>query len=453
MNWKQLLKKHLTITKKNSLSFMITDHNRNSKLIELSDSIKPFNHEDFLVALSLQGQEKMVGFKEQKEPFVQNLETPYEQFIFTLNERKQWYRIIITRYNLINPLLGKEENILLSEHQGYIFQILKSDKENSSLYQSNLITPLDSNTGTVYYKNNPFFIKLKDDKKKELTVSFCKNVFVITLEKQKFEFKTKEQKPKISQSLLSFHFENISHKGYYYYINDKEITGAAEHIIYNYQTFLLKRIIYNFVHAIKTESLYKEIQFFLIFNKKEGLCIEIKKPTIEKDESFSVQSNGALFNTIIELKILEYNEQGLPTTWKVLYKNKVYYIKNNNNIHTIPFYILENEYFMPVNILTRNDSQEVGIGWLRLKNFEPEQKNIQRKLKKLYQPLERPKVENFSSSTFPIESILPTLFFLFFIIFIIVLSITTLVMFIILLSSSTTKTIDTPYSTINIIEQ
>jgi len=453
MNWKQLLKKHLIITKKNSLSFMITDHNRNSKLIELSDSIKPFNHEDFLVALSLQGQEKMVGFKEKKEPFVQNLETPYEQFIFTLHEKKQWYRIIITRYNLISPLLGREENILLSEHQGYIFQILESNKESTSLYQSNLITPLDKDTGTVYYKNNPFFIKLKDNKKKEIVISFSKNTFTINLENKKFHCKTKEQKPKVSQSLLSFHFENVSHNGYYYYINDKEITGAIEHVIYNYQTFLLKRIIYNFVHAIKPESLYKEIQFFLIFDNKDGLCIEIKKPTIEKEESFPVQSNNTLFNTIIDLKILEYNEQGLPTTWKVLYKNKVYYIKPNNTVHTIPFCILENEYFIPISILTRNDSQEVGIGWLRMKNFESEQKNIQRKLKKLYQPLERPRVEDFSSSTFPIESILPTLFFLFFIIFIVVLTITTLVMFIVLLSSSTTKTIITPHSTVDIVEQ
>lgn len=452
MNWKKLLKKHLNTTKKNSLSFMITNHNRNSKLKELSDSIKPFNHEDFLVALSLQGQEKMIGFKEQKEPFILNLETPYEQFIFTLNEQKQWYRIIITRYNLINPLLGKEENILLSEHQGYIFQILESNKEESSLYQSNLITPLEKSTGMILYKQHPFFIKLKDNKKKEITITINNGLFTIFWNNKKLLFKTKEHHPRISQSLLSFHFENVSHNGYYHYINDKIITGAAEHIIYNYQTFLLKRIIYNFVHAIKPEILYKEIQFFLFINNKEGLCIEIKKPTIEKEETFPVQSNGKIFNTIVELKILEHNEQGLPTTWKVLYKNKVYYIKPSNTIHTIPFFILEKEYFIPVNILTRNDSQEVGIGWLRLKNFEPEEQNIKRKLKKLYQPLERPRLEEFSSSTFPIESILPTLFFLFFIIFIIVLSITMIIMFIVLLSSSTTKTIDSSFSTVDIVQ-
>lgn len=439
MNWKQLLKKHLNITKNKSLSFMITNNNRNSKLIEIADSIKPFNHEDFLIALTLQGQEKMIGFTEKNKHFQLNFETPYEQFIFTFNKDSQWHRIIITRYNLINPLLGIKENIPSSEHQGYIFQILQSEKKE--LYESNLITPMDKKTGNVLYKNNPLHIQLKDTRKNTLSIKFNNKTFTITHNNTTFQFNTKNSTAKTSQSLLSFHFENVSHKGQYYYIKDKEYTGIVEHTIYNYQTFLIKRIIYNLIHAITPEPLYKEIQFFLIFNKKEGICIEIKKQTIEKNEKIVSQSNGKIFGTTIEIKLLETNKNNFPKVWKILYKNCVYYIEPINTIHTIPFWIVEKEYFVPIKIT--NHTNTTGTGWIRYKNFDNEKTIIEQKIKRLWQPLERPNIEHFCSSTFPIESVIPTLMFIFCIIFLLV-SVVTLVI-IIILSSSTPKTIDTSF--------
>lgn len=442
MNWKQLLKKHLNITKNNSLSFMITDNNRNSTLMEIADSIKPFNHEDFLIAISLQGQEKMIGFTEENKHFQLNFETPYEQFIFTFNNESHWHRIIITRYNLINPLLGIKEKIPASDHQGYIFQVLNS--KDKKLYESNLITPMDSNTGNIVYKNNPLNIQLKDNQNNSLSIKFIKNTVSITHNNTIFQFNIANLKT--SQSLLSFHFENISHKGQYYYIKDKNYTGIVEHIIYNYQTFLIKRIIYNLVHAITPELLYKEIQFFLVFNKKEGICIEIKKHNIEKNEKVLSQSNGKIFGNEVELKLLETNKNNFPQVWKIVYKNCVYYIEPLNTLYTIPFWIVEKEYFVPVKIT--NHTNTIGKGWIRYRNFDNEKTIIEEKIKRLWQPLERPTIEHFCSSNFPIESIIPTLVFIFFIIFILVSTIT--LFLVVILASSTSKTIDTSVGSIDI---
>lgn len=439
MNWKQLLKKHLLITKTNALSFMITDHNRNSNLLELSESIQPFNHEDMLIALSMQGQEKMIGFKETNDSFQLNFETPYEQFIFTLNDNTSWIRIIVTRYNLVSPILGKEENMHVSEHQGYIFQVFKSSKSKTTFYNSKLITPLDKSSGTILNKSNQhsFVLNLKDQDKTTLNIQFEDKMFVILFNDEVFKFKTKTSNPKFSQSLLSLHFENITHHGQYFYINDGVYKGVAEHIVYNYQTFLIKRLVYNFVHTITNETMYKEIQFFLIFNNNDGVCIEIKQPEIDTSETFISQVRGEFFDSLTELNILETNDDNIPTTWKIKYKNVIYYIYPvEETIHKIPFWILENEYFTPVKILIRNDGEEIGIGWIRYKNFEKEETVINRKLKRLFQPLERPRIEEFTAKTFPIESILPSLFFIFFIIFVIVLIITTFVMFIILMTTN-----------------
>lgn len=414
MNWKKLLKKNLQITKKNALMFMIKDHNRNSKLMEISDNIKPFNHEDFLIVNTLQGQEKMVGFKECKEYFRTNTECPMEQFILSFFSNNGLYRFIITRYTILNPILGKEENIYPNEIQGYSFNILTPDTQ----YNSGIVTNLDKNSGKILFENDPLNIFIEDFNGKNIKFKKKGSLFELSSSWTDLTFTLRENRtPKCDPSV---HFENVKKIGNYYLIqNENKQKGIIEHEIYNYQTFLFKRLIYNLIHSIKPETRYKEIKIFLFFDNGKNIRLEIKQPTIENE----ITIKNGIFEKETTLQIIDSQE--LPTLWKMEHNKKIYYL-SQVKLNEIKFPTLENEYIAQIEILTRNESKSIGNGWISYRNFENESKVLHRKIKKLYRPLERPSIETFKNNSFPIYSIVPSIIFIFFIFLLTIIIIITL---------------------------
>lgn len=415
MNWKQLLKRHLNETRNKSLPFMIVDNNKYHKFRDITESIKPFSCEDFLVLQSLQSQEKMIHYSNDKKLKYLNFDTPQESFILTLKEGESTKRIIVSRFCLIN--LSLEDTLSKQDCQVYNFQIIGPN----SVYNSNLISPLDENTGNVKLTNHKGVdLRLTDNKGTKLTIQIEGNTLTVETNK-KYKFVT--GKPKKIKNLLTFHFENEYRDNHIFYL---ENMCTLEHVTHNYQNFILKRMIYNIVHSIIEEKIYKEIQLVLYFDKEDPICIDLKKCSFED----SIKNP---LNNLSELSILTRDDYNIPLTWKVEYKNKIYYLKPQNSVLTsIPYKIEEKDYFTPLKIISRNDNSITGTGWVNYRGFEDNRKTTERKIKRLFQPLKRPNIEEFVNQKFPIEAVLPIIIiislfiiFIFFIILIILIYTTT----------------------------
>lgn len=388
MNWKHILKKHLNTSKKNCPYFVILNNSRRSLIMNITDSVKKFTIEDFLIALSLQGQDKVSNFKEENIPFQFNFSCPYEKFTITFFEDKTFHHFTIERYTLMNPATAEEENIHDQENQAYIFQY-NSEKEN---YNSGVLSPLQGDK--IIYKSFPLYIKIIDH---SVELHMKKNELVLKYNEKVFRLPLKEKKPKVQKN-NSLEFEYYHN---HYYSTNK---GIIEHTIKNYQVFLIKTMVYNIVRSIVPEQRHEKVRFVL-FLKGENLNIEIQIKN--KEEKFKVQN----FFSQTELTILE-KKKGIPFTWKIQHKNKNFYIKPLKDfIHKET--LMKKCIVVPVEILTRGGSSHEGIGWIQYENIEEEKQEIQRKINHLYKPLERPNVEYFCSEIYPIESLLPTFFFIF----------------------------------------
>ena len=442
MNWKQILKKNLNVTERSKSFLTVIDYNKHKKLMELTESIQPFNHESLLIATSLQGHEKMSGYKNEYQTNFTNCPFDFESFnekysITFFKEKQTWTRIEINRYSIINPKTGKENYINYIEQQGFTFQIINiNSKGKKVIYESNLISPLEKLSGNVYYKSR-YNIYLQDINKNlcNFIKSNDKLIFNYTINNIKNSISVKLSKEsKICCSILPAHFEKIYHKNEYQYITNFKLKGIFEHCKYYYNNSFPKNIIYNLTNSIRPEIIYQEAKFFLNLPNDKNLYIEVKDQCIDKNKKFHTQVNGSIFEHFIQFNVIDISDNGIPLVWKMKYKDIIYYLKPifDKGVYSISNNIIEKIYFVPLHIILREtnlnlDDKEIGIGWVQYNNFDKEINVINKKLKKLFQPLERPNTKMFTSCQLPIDSVIPSvillILFLFIIIFIIIITV------------------------------
>lgn len=347
MELKNKFIKHLIYSKKNRYPFVICDSNKQDLLSHTKPSI---THEDFLVAMSLQGPERFTN-------------TNTTQCVVACNKSM----FILSRYYMFDTY-------------GYTFQVIS----DSDVYESELITD------KVLWIPGKLFKLVGAEKKLSVKINF--NLVCVDYDSVRINMELN------SSATSKFESESMIRKTNKYMYSDR---GYYEQTDFIYKSFLCNRVFYNIMHSIKPEAYNKEVKF----------CVTSLPIFIETYYATKMTVDGIEFTEIEKFEI-----------WKVIKDDTTYYIKTSK-ITPIKHCITEIEYICSVDVF--KDDVHVGIGWIKYRNFEPQEKVIGDKLIRLFQPLERPCIEEFIAKKFPIESVLPSILFIcsvfLFFIFIIVL--------------------------------
>lgn len=421
--WKQILKKHLYITKKYKDPFLILDFNKYNPLLDLVESNNNFDTKSIIAALSLQSSEKMTGFYNQNKTFSNlnfHLETPYEEISCLLqNKDNEKIVIVVQRYIISSPIISREENINSFENQLYKFSFFSENYK----YESEIVSPIVKSSGNVYFTQNSFIIK--DSKGNLLCITKKQKNIKIKIKKNNQEtfneqFNIINDISGKTSSLLTCHFENTTHYTSLSKILNENYKGFYEHRVHMYRSHPVQVIMYNLTHLTKNPSKFQEASFFINFNSGNQMFIEVK---FEKLISFE---SGILDNNI-SFELLNY-DQFIPSLWKIKYQRNIYYLKNTDIIFTYMINEFERVYIVYTEIINRNNNKIYGHTWIKYRNLDSEKDIIQQKLKYLFRPLERPLIENYVSEKLPFEAVFPS----FSILIIFIITFVLLIVFVIL---------------------
>jgi hypothetical protein len=427
VNWKKLLKKHLKISKNNRPLLTILDHSKYEAVYDLTNTTREINGEDILLILSLQGEERVLDFQiENSFNFPSDTRfhynSIYEHYQYTFIENNIWIHILITRYSLFSSDII--EDVETTQYQGFDFQILTKTSsttfENFDLFNSGLIFPVEGNSGKVLHNdvsNNKVELYIEDIKGNYisiLTTPGYNNIkYKINNDPERFIIFYHNNKKKYKSSDLFEQYQNLSNEGYYYnsYVIDSNIIATksevvVEHNWFGSSFFILKRLISNLANVGNKPVIHKEILFYMIINNNY-LTAHIKQSDIKLNETFNP---GILGN--VELKLLKL-KGGVPYLWSVKIKGKCYNLvpKQKENYKFV-FMVYDEIIYSPVDIFLQDS--KVGVGWIQYKHFVNNSKIIDKKLKRLYTPFDRPDKQLFKLKLNSVKSVIPSILFLIF---------------------------------------
>jgi hypothetical protein len=391
MNWLRLLDDQLSITKSKRYNGMIVDNNRSQILKDITNSIIPFGPEEFLSAVSLQGQEKLISFEDH---------IPFQEWnvLFFNDNESDLCRFSIRCYILMNPLLAEKREIHPMHNLGWIFYI---NKDNFT-FKSKLLTILENDF--VYFNtlNNKTNIKLVD---KDISLNFKINNEKINIIWKNKTIEHKLELNRLSNSKskngITFHFENVYDEKIYSKLelisgsNDEFFDSSIvksnivfEHNIQKYRTDWLHRFIFNLRCIFNPKIEFRSVRFILFFNNSNDIILDIKQPEIDSVIFF-------IDSLISEIRCIDTEKDALvPEKWKLVSGVNKYYIVKNKSFEILD--PIGSDILMEVNILRNNPDigEIVGKGLITYHNWNNE-KDIIRKINGLYPPLERPDCELF----------------------------------------------------------
>lgn len=344
--------KYLSICKEKRDSFLILDYNVYDPLM----SLKNVSYSDFLLAQSLQSDEKKSGydamlqfFQSSETLFGFNFYTPFEERVI-LHEQEM---IVIQRY-MLSPYL--KENCI---QDASVYCFVYRNKETEIELKSNYIFPQDRSTGYVIFTSHCFI--LYDSKQNiECTFQKCCNEFVCRVSNVEFTLD-------LSNELNLY--SNI----------------YADRIVYD--VHLISRLAHNILPRNETSS---KIKCTLILNR---VFYPTKTYEYKKDQTISIDDHLCLRFNFDTVECSDYH-------W------------DREQVFEYDRYVVE-----PVRICTYRiydqSNQECGYAVIQYINFFELDEMIQKKLHILFKPFARPpRIRFHPKSSFPIESLIPTILFI-----------------------------------------
>jgi len=410
INWKRLLKRHLKFSKNNRPYLTILNSEKYNSLYSLTNTLRDLEGEDILNIVSLQDDEKfydncdIFDLKDNRFDF----NSSEEQYIYYFNSCDDIFMLILEKKMLFSPILLENEDIPVQKCQCYSFKfVIKKE-----LYQSENIFPVENKYLFKYSRNN---IHLQD-KNYKLVINN------ISIHNHVYNYVEITIKDKVYFILFP---TNASYciKDRCYYKTDildsniisNDAYGIVEKNWKKFKPNVFKRIVNNFRYTLNSREKYKEIIFYLVINNVY-YNVHLKQNEFKLDE---VMNKDNFYITIKNIT------NGIPTFFEIKLKNKfynVYTYKKYDNI-CINFFIITDKYRI-----------KLGHGFAYYKNFNSQ---LESKLKKLYNPIERPSNVIFQSEKYPVSSILTTILC---IVFVVLFIISFIVSIYILVGLSTSRT-------------
>lgn len=419
LDFKRLLKKHLLNSKRNRNYLTIFNEKRHNFLYQLTNKRRKLNGKETLILLYLQGENRMNIYNNNDSmflnfPYDYNLHyenSIYEILQFTITNESTFIQVIITIYNIFSPNFCEQEEINIIECQGYSFKIFGKENGKEIDLDSGIFFPIEKKSKVKFSSNHEKYqLELKDTHQNEIII--FRNSFYFLLKFQdKVIFFSKNDPIKVK------HKNNfLSSKGYC--IKSKTFDNIYDVIFYHkwyyHKNDIICRMFNNIRNSIKKPVIKKEININLIIN-------DIYKTISIKRENFVHET---IYDDNIKIEIID------PF-------NLIFYI--NDKVCNVLFdkkYTYNFLYYNEIYIHPFKLGNKLGYGWIKYKNFINHEDLVDKKLKYLYTPLERPPNYFFNLQKLPFYCIVPSLFLLFFCI----LTILTFLVSIFVLFSCRTKT-------------
>jgi hypothetical protein len=199
-------------------------------------------------------------------------------------------------------------------------------------------------------------------------------------------------KSKLSKNKITFHFESINDVKEYCKITSLDdytkdikckVSGIFECNKKFYQTNSFNRLVYNIIHTFIPETYYRTLRIVMFFENKEVTVLDIKQSEIE-EVSFFIGAE------IATLKLIDENK------WKFNIGLNKYYLVIDKFINIED--PISDDKFSSFSII--NNDKKIGYGSINYSNWISQRDSIDRRIKKLYQPLERPLIEVFINKSF-----------------------------------------------------
>jgi hypothetical protein len=377
MNWIRLLDDQLNFTKKNKYQGMVIDNNISQSLKNITDSVIPFGPSEFISAISLQGQEKMISFENQ---------FPFQEWnVLLFGDNLS--RFSIRCYTLMNPSLAESREIHSTHNMGWMFFI----NTPNFTFKSKVLTFLENDFVSINFRDNKINIKLIDNKTSIQFKITEKDVSVIwkSSDLQEELLNIHRLPTKNPKNGITFHFENVYDEKEYSQLEPTENynKGIFEHNKRIYRTEYIHRMIYNIIYIFNPELNYKSIRFIIFFDNAKNIILDIKQPEIENVVFFI----GALLSELKRADTLP-----IPEKWKLTTGINNFYIVKKETYDIID--PIGSDIIMETSILN-NKNEIIGYGCMIYHNWD-NIAVIKRKLKILYPPLERPEYEIFMNKPF-----------------------------------------------------
>jgi hypothetical protein len=404
---KRILKKHFKYTKDNRNILTPFNYKKFNHLYSLTNMKRDLTGEEIFLILSLQGEERTVGFENENVLFFKfprdyslHYESSLSESIF-LSDLKNKIIVKISRYGLFSPEIIEKENLLLTKYQGYSFQFINHDL----IYNSGIFFPFYDNSKVQYTSNgvNNFNFSLNDQNNNSIILKKTDNYYNLNFEiykKKYFVVFAHDTNKVLNNPGLFNKFHNLSNKSYNFISNVVDSNFIISNKIFYhhgwefYNTVMLEKIINNFSSSINEPIKFKKTNTYTYSDV-------IK----ENKRDITVESYLSDKNITSDLLI---NVNLIYGSYSVVFTEK---------------------------------------GFIEFKGFEKE--NVEKKLKRLFHPLERPSVDTFLLHKLNIRSIIPSIIYL---ICLICLIITFIISFIFFTKHLFSRRSKTPLSSIGNIQ-
>lgn len=427
--WRRILKKDIIYTKDNKDPFLILNNDIITSFIKLIESDYKFDIKSFIIAKSIQGNEKYTGYNVNFDVFSfmnLHLNIPYESIIIIKDE----YTLLIERNHLLNPAFNEFASLSVFLNQVFKFTLYRN---NEKIIESDYIANIDK--GNYYFIQDRLFLLRCNHKKTNVELNIKKEdenciIKIIdthenkTLHEIPFVIKKSTLTENIVKPDVTISHENAISKSF-----SIDNGGIIIHNITYYNNSIPFNILNNLTYLTQknTNNIIMDI-YFEIGKIHKSFFVKFKE--LSSFETPITQKDKIIFNPIQ----LEENDKSItkgnriPIKWELIFNVTKYTLKlkeekyiTHNNINLLPIQILTYDIIDDNNISTNNECKMIIYN-----NFDKKEL-INEKINIIFKPLERPSIEVFYQEMYPIRSVIPTIFAISIIIIVIILTIMYLV--------------------------